>query len=131
MDEPAFTARINRKVGRRWGKFTVEPVSYAAGTSGMADTGADPKMIWILVRDVSANTSCCAACGIPVRLRDDPRRKVAYCSDKCRMAYYRHRRSAPKSDPLCDTCGNTFSGRSDARYCSPKCRQAAYRKRAR
>lgn len=129
MDEPAYTARISRKVGRRWGPFIVEPVSYAAGTGGMADMGNDPNLMWILVRDVSANTSRCASCGIPVRLRDDPRRKIEYCSDKCRQAYYRRERATQRTERTCDTCGNTFNGRSDARYCSPKCRQAAYRRR--
>lgn len=134
MDEPAVPVTVYRQMRqgrRRWTEKHLEPVSYAAATTSPMIVPEDNDVWWTGLRDVSGNISVCAVCGIPVLLRDDPRRKVAYCGDKCRRAYYRQQRATVKPDPVCDTCGNTFRGRSDARYCSPKCRQAAYRKRAR
>lgn len=125
--EPASPARVTRKQGRR-SVTTLEPVSYEAAVSDPVLTPVDPKVMWPGIRDGSKHTSRCDTCGIPVSLPDDPRRKVAYCSDRCRHAHYRKKADRPERE--CDGCGHTFHPtRSDARYCSPKCRQAAYRRR--
>ena len=73
----------------------------------------------------------CVACGLPVILSVDARRKVDTCSDRCRTAYYtdRARRDSAPVTHRCKGCGEAMTGRADRRYCSSACRQRAYRQR--
>ena len=134
VDAPAYPAKVifHRRAGRRrWHESRIVPVSPEVGAAAGWGPLADPEAVSYSIpgRDGSRHTSSCVSCGIPVSVAVDGRRKVSYCSDRCRHAYYRAvRKSAPQAQ-VCAHCGTEFEGRRDARFCSAACRQGAYRAR--
>lgn len=133
MDSPAvpITVTFSRKKGRRrWLEKRVVPASQAVLSIRLMDAADPAVQSWSVTgRDGSRDTSQCVSCGLPVSVAVDGRRKVAYCSTRCRGAYYRQRDNPAAGPVECSQCGEEFAGRVDAQFCSPSCRQKAYRAR--
>lgn len=75
----------------------------------------------------------CEACGVPVLVEPDARRRRVYCSNACRVALAKAAKSVPAPVTRhCAVCEVEYQpSRSDSRYCSNACRQKAARQRAR
>jgi len=70
----------------------------------------------------------CKNCGT----RFQPKRKnQQYCSDDCRVTYYKEHYGSKSVDKVCPNCGDTFSTTMPKKqtYCKPECRVEAQRKR--
>ena len=130
-DLPAVPVKISRKVGRYFtsGSELMCPACmdrlHSRGSWKLPSGG---EIVNWPSSDAKTNTSSCEGCGVVIALPDDRRRKVTYCSDKCRALIYR-KRDAKTNTSSCENCGTDFTARRGAKYCSPKCRQALYRAR--
>ena len=131
-EEPATPIKVQRKHGRY---FSMAPELFCPEcvtrlhSRGSWHLPSDGMIMRWPSRDAKTNTSSCAQCGTIVALPEDKRRKIFYCSEKCRQVIYR-KRNAKTNTSSCAQCGTDFTARRGAKYCSPKCRQAAYRARA-
>lgn len=125
-----YTKRARAR--RRWTERRNAPICRSCATTPEAGS-ADARVSALRRGDPEGEAAPCAACGLPVILEPDPRRKVATCSDLCRSRVYSaaatQRRVAESVTRSCEGCGRGMEGRSDRRYCTPACRQRAYRAR--
>ena len=74
-------------------------------------------------KSVKIKTTCCKHCG-GVVVQDPHRKLKKFCSDKCRMAWWREHPEAIKRryvKHICEYCGREFDGYAEAKYCSREC----------
>lgn len=131
-EKPATPIKVSRKHGRRFSiapeLFCPECVNQLHSRGSWSLPSGGEIMAWPS-RDAKTHTSSCEGCGTVIALPVDKRRKVTYCSERCRQTAYR-KRNAKTHTSSCGQCGADFTARRGAKYCSPKCRQSAYRARS-
>ena len=62
----------------------------------------------------------CELCGEPVLVLSTGRPK-RFCSDSCRIKYWRGSRKSYATEHTCPNCGLIFKGRKNRKYCSHNC----------